>query len=256
MSSDDSSMKAGLFSLLGELADTRPYFSFAAVRSALGRLPLAGKPALLREYLSDAMDREIIHNAGRGWYSSLERVARLDPEPTAPLSASLAKRFPFMPHYVWSTQQLNPWMHHLLGKFVHLVHVESGGEQDVADYLRREGWNVVVNPTVRSGRDFAPGDRSVVIRGVRRAFDPRMEPRVETVLVDLLLENARLGLMDEGERQEMSRRLVTTHRVEVASLLARLGKHHRTAENLLGPDLEPIIGESGGKSPIVGHRKR
>ena len=94
-----SSMKSGLFSLLEELAGTRPYVSFAAVRSALGASSLAAKPGLLREYLSEAMDKKVIHGAGRGWYSSLKSTAVLDPEATASLRDSLAKGFPFLPHY-------------------------------------------------------------------------------------------------------------------------------------------------------------
>ena len=66
---------------------------------------------------------------------------------------------------------------------------------------------------------------------------------METVLVDLMLENSRLRLMDEGERQEMSHKLVTTHRVEMAGLLARLGKHRLDLAGLVGADTKPIIGE-------------
>ncbi|MCC5840389.1 MAG: hypothetical protein JJT96_09700 [Opitutales bacterium] len=48
-----SNMKGDLFSLLEQLGGgERPYVSFAAVRSALDGSPLAGKPALLRDYLS------------------------------------------------------------------------------------------------------------------------------------------------------------------------------------------------------------
>jgi hypothetical protein len=243
MKKPPASMKSILFSALEELARACPYFSFQMVRKALGDTPLAAKPALLREYLSEAMEKKVIHDAGRGWYSSLETPAVLDPEATAPLRGSLAKRFPFLPHFVWSTQQVNPWMHHLLGKSVYFVQVESDGEDDLAAFLRNEGWNVIVNPTAKTARDFAPGERSVVIRGIRRPFDPATEPRVETVLVDLMLENSRLRLMDEGERQEMSHKLVTTHRVEMAGLLARLGKHRLDLAGLVGADTKPIIGE-------------
>jgi hypothetical protein len=243
MNDASSSMKASLFCRLEELSGLRPYVSFQAVRAALEDSPLAAKSALLREYLSEAMEKKVIHDAGRGWYSSLETPAVLDPEATTPLRDLLARRFPFLPHYVWSTRQVNPWMHHLLGKSVQFVQVESDGEDDVAAFLRNEGWNMVVNPTAKTARDFAPGERSVVIRGIRRPFDPATEPRVETVLVDLMLENSRLRLMDEGERQEMSRRLVTTHRVEMASLLARLGKHRLNLAGLVGAETEPIIGE-------------
>lgn len=243
MNNATTNMKASLFSHLEEFAMLRPYFSFSAVRLALGKSPLAAKPALLREYLSEAMAKEVAHDAGRGWYSSLKTPAALDAEATAPLRVALAKRFPFLPHYVWSTRQVNPWMHHLLGKFVQFVQVESGCEDDVAAFLRNEGWIVIVNPTAKSAKDFSPGERCVVIRGIRRPFDPATEPRVETVLVDLMLENSRLRLMDEGERQEMSRKLLTTHRVEIASLLARLGKHRLDLAGLIGTETKPIIGE-------------
>ena len=243
MKEPPASMKMSLFSALAELARVCPYFSFQMVRMSLGDTPLSAKPALLREYLSEAMKKKVVHDAGREWYSSLETPAVLDPEATAPLRKSLAKRFPFLPHYVWSTRQVNPWMHHLLGKFVLFVNVESGGEDDVAAFLRNEGWSVIVNPTAKTAKDFAPGERSVVIRGIRRPFDPATEPRVETVLVDLMLENSRLRLMDETERQEMSCKLVTTHRVEIARLLARLRKHRLDLAGLVGADTKPIIGE-------------
>lgn len=243
MKEPPNSMKSSLFSVLAELAQAYPYFSFEMVRKAIGNTPLAAKPALLREYLSEAMATEVIHDSGRGWYSSLQRPAVIGPEATAPLRESLTKRFPFLPYYVWSTQQVNPWMHHLLGKFVHFVYVESGGEDDVAAFLRNEGWNVIVNPTAKTAKDFAPGERSVVIRSIRRPFDPATEPRVETVLVDLMLENARLHLMDEGERQEMSRKLLTTNRVEIAALFARLRDHKRNLADLAGSAEQPIIAE-------------
>jgi len=243
MNEASTSMKSGLFSLLKELAGIRPYLSFAQVRSALGESPLAAKPGLLREYLSEAMEKMVVYDAGRGWYSSLDKPALLNSEATAPLRGKLAKRFPFLPHYVWSTQQVNPWMHHLLGKAVQFVQVESDGEDDVAAFLRNKGWSVIVNPTAKTAKDFAPGERSVVIRGIRRPFDPSTEPRVENVLVDLMLENSRIRLMDEGERQEMSRKLLTTNRVEIATLLARLGKHRLDWVGLVGTETKPIIGE-------------
>ncbi len=52
MNEASTNMKSGLFSLLEEPAGTRPYFSFAEVRSALGESSLAAKPGLLRGYLT------------------------------------------------------------------------------------------------------------------------------------------------------------------------------------------------------------
>jgi hypothetical protein len=140
MNEPSTSMKACLFSALEELAGARPYFSFSMVRKSLENSALAAKPALLREYLSEAMEKK-------------------------------------------------------------------------------------------------------VIRSIRRTFDPATEPRVENVLVDLMLENSRLHLMDEGERKEMSRKLLTTNRVEIATLFARLRDHKRNLADLAGFAEQPIIAE-------------
>lgn len=66
---------------------------------------------------------------------------------------------------------------------------------------------------------------------------------MENVLVDLIYENSRLHLMDEGERQEMSRKLVTTRPVDIAAPFARLGKQRLDLADLLGSDIKPITGE-------------
>lgn len=41
----------------------------------------------------------------------------------------------------------------------------------------------------------------------------------------------------------MSRKILTTHRVEMAGLLARFGKHRLDLAGLIGADTQPIIGE-------------
>lgn len=243
MDSSGNNKKDSLFLRLRSLAREASYFSIHRVRAAIGADNLNLSPDLLREYLSEAMAKGLIHDAGRGWYSSLAEQAVLDGEPVRPLREALAKRFPFLPHYVWSTQQINPWMHHQLGKFVAFVFADGDGADDVAAWLRSEGWVVTLNPTAKSARDFAPGERSVVVRGIRREFDPAAEPKIDTVLVDLLLENGRLGLMDEGEFQELCRNLLTSKRVEMAGLLGRLRDHKRSWEELVGNAGEPIIAE-------------
>jgi hypothetical protein len=62
----------------------------------------------------------------------------------------MAKRFPFLPHYLWSTHQLNPWMHHLIGKPIRFLHADAGVERDLEEFLRAEGWDVLVNPTSKT----------------------------------------------------------------------------------------------------------
>lgn len=235
-------MKAALFRLLQELGKEAAYFSLDRVRNHLNQQNVKLTDHVLREYVSEAMQRGTIHDAGRGWYSAIPLEAVLDQALAAPLKTLLKNQFPFLPFYVWTSQQLNPWMHHLLGKSVHFVTVESDGSDELAEFLEREGWRVLLNPT-KSGTSPALDNQTAVIRGVRREIDMEAEPRIETVLIDLALENARLHLMDEAERQEMTRNLVVNNRVEISGMLTRLKNHKLLMEQFLGAADEPIISE-------------
>lgn len=236
--------KEKLYRILKILAEESSYFSIKRVRKVLEGKNLADDPDLLRRYLSDAMADGIVHDAGRGWYSSLGEQARLDPDLVRDLRMLLAQRFPLLPHYVWSTQQINPWMHHLLGKFVRFVYVESDAVEDMEEFLRQAGWDVTVNPTRKTASTVRPGDRSIVIRGVTREIDPAHEPRVENILIDLLLETPRLGLMDEVEFQAMTRNLITQSRVDIGFLLGRLSDHKKNWSDLVGNTKQLIMAES------------
>lgn len=237
-------MKDVLFRHLRSYANSEwTYISIEKIRRDLQADNLQFTPDLLREYLSEAMAQGVIHNAGRGWYSPLSERAVLDAGMVEPLRTKLAKQFPLLPHYVWSTAQFNPWLHHQLGKTIHFVVVDRDVTADVAAYLRQEGWSLTINPTAKQADEVHPGERSAVIRGIRRDFDARMEPRIETALVDLMLENRRLGLIDESERQDMTRNMLNTRLLDISGLFARLKDHKMAFADLIGASSQPIIAE-------------
>lgn len=243
-------LRHSLEQLLLSLSQSTSYFSIERVREALAAKRVEISDGLLREYLSDAMAKGVVHDAGRGWYSRIAESAVLDAAPIQGLRKLLREWFPFLPHYAWSTLQLNPWMHHLIGKPLAVVTVDRDDVDDVAAFLDDEGWRVHVNPTAKS--EVRPGDRSVVIRGIRREFDPEVEPRVETILVDLFLENGKIAVMDEAERQAMTRNLITNHCVDITHVLSRLTDHKRSFEELCGTVEEPIISEKQQNSEMIG----
>ena len=235
--------KERLSLLLQESSERFRYISLAWIREHLAQGGRVVSPTTLRGYLSEAMANGEIHSAGRGWYSALATPAALDAGVTAEFRALLAKRFPLLPHYVWSTRQINPWLHHTLGKETLFAHVQNDAIADVTAFLRQEGWTVMVNPTKKTGTDFLAGDRVVVLRGVRREIGTSNEPSVERVLIDLFLENRRLGFMDESDRREAPRGLISAMRVDMGLLVNRLNKHASSMKALIGTPLEPTIGE-------------
>jgi hypothetical protein len=228
--------KASLSQILGKVVAKHLYVSLAWVRA---RMP-AVSPNTLRGYLSEAMANGEIHSAGRGWYSPIAERAVIDSEPVAALGKLLAKRFPLLPQAVWSTAQINPWLEHTLGKETLFVNVPSDTVSDVAAFLRQSSWAVVVNPTKKSGVDFVPGEKQVVVRGVRRELG-EMTP--ERMLIELLLENRRLGILDEADRQAASRRWMSERCFDLGLMVKMMKRHGIKMEDITGRPVKPTISE-------------
>ena len=228
--------KASLSQILGKVAAKHRYVSLAWVRA---RMPEVSANTL-RGYISEAMANGEIHSAGRGWYSPIAERAVIDSEPVAALAKLLAKRFPLLPQAVWSTAQINPWLEHTLGKETLFVNVPSDTVSDVAAFLRQSGWAVVVNPTKKSGADFVSGDKQVVVRGVRRELG-EMTP--ERMLIELLLENRRLGILDEADRQAASRRWMSERCFDLGLMVKMMNRHGIKMEDIMGRPVKPTISE-------------
>jgi len=235
--------KKSLFRLLQQLSDERPYISFVQIKEACGADQIIENHDTLKGYLREAVKLGILHDAGKGWYTRLKKTAKLELDRSNPLPDLLKKRFPLLPFYHWSTQQVNPWMHHLLGKFVDFVFVDAEGAEDLAEYIRdHTEWNVILNPTAKSASTSSFREMTVVVRSIRREFDPETEPTVETLLVDLFTENNRLQLMDLAEFQQMALNLITSAAIDVARLQRRLGDRKKTLTDLLGNEATRHLG--------------
>ena len=190
------------FNLLGRLKERRAHFSLTEVQSAVNDAELSLTDGTLKVYLSEAVGKGLIHDAGRGWYSRLTEPLVLDPQPVRKLVRAVEKAFPLLDFSAWSTVQLNPWMHHLLAQPVHFLHVPREHLETVGDTLRNLGWDVSVNPGKQAAtRDIRPGEKMVVLRPTHSKQPPAQEhfAAPEQTLVDLLVETEALSLMDTAE---------------------------------------------------------
>jgi hypothetical protein len=235
--------KAGFHAMLGEMLEQAPYVSYEQLKSASMSGGIIQSEETLRDYLKQSVRTGVVHRAGRGWYTRLEKPAELNPELVEDIATRLEERFPLLPHYVWSTQQFNPWMHHLLGRAVVFVYVDAEGQEDVVEFLRNLGWAVTVNPSRKTGRDFAVRGKSVVVRGITREIESQ-KPPIETALVDLFTENERLPLLDEAEFRAMAGNLLSQHRIDVARIQRLLGDRKRTWVGFLGEEITQHLGIS------------
>ncbi len=122
---------------------------------------------------------------------------------------------------VWSTAQINPWMHHLLAQPVAFLHAPADTLESVGDTLRGQGWETAVNPTPSAGpKSVRPGEKMVVLRPTmsKQPTSQGRQDAIEKVLVDLVVESRRLALMDQSEAEGVVRQILSRHLVQVAEM--------------------------------------
>lgn len=207
--------------VLTRLKGESVYFPTAAIREAVKQANLPITDGSLKVYLSEAVAKGLLHDAGRGWYSRLSERVVVDPKPVAKLVRAVEKAFPLLDFCVWSTVQLNPWMHHLLARPVHFLYAPTDTLESIGDRLRSEGWDVAVNPgKAAAARDVRPGEKMVVLRPAHSKQPPARghQSAIEQVLVDLLVENEALGLMDDAEARAALTACTSSGLVQIAEL--------------------------------------
>jgi hypothetical protein len=204
------------------LTAVRPYFSMPELRAWLTRRHVPWTATTLNSYLHAFTSEGIVNDAGRGWYSTLAQPLTLDREHVAPTVALIEKEFPLLPFAVWSTQQINPWMHHMLGKFVTFVYVEKEGVGAVWELLKEKSYDAHQDPTKKEAdKTFSIRDTTLVVRAGSLSQAPIEGhfARPEKVLVDLAAELAVLPLMDASEFSALFRTVATAGRLEITSML-------------------------------------
>lgn len=207
--------------LLADLTRTSPYVSLETIRAALEARRLDLADSTLLNYLQEIVASGALHNAGRGWYSTLAQPLDLNRGAVQPVVDLIRGTFPQLGFSVWSTQQINPWMHHLLGKFVTFVHVEKEGVDTVWEFLRDAGYDAHRNPGKREAKTFSVRDKTVVVRPGTPAQAPveGAYAKPEKLFVDLASELEDLPLMDPAEFTALFLSASQSGRVDVSDLI-------------------------------------
>ncbi len=205
---------------LPELKTRCAYFDVGTLRAWLDGARVKWSAATLNRYMTELTDSGFVWNAGRGWYSFVSNVIELDAEPLAGILQALKERFPLLDFACWSTQQVNPYMHHLLGKYVTFVHVPRDAMASVYDSLRGLRYACHLNPTKREAqKTFSVEDKTVVIRPLLSKMPVKDRTlKAEGILVDLFIELDSLPLLDKEEFRGMATRMISANRVDFAEL--------------------------------------
>lgn len=233
------SNKARLFTrVLPELAAVTPYFSMETIIGRVAEAHLAIAEASLQSYMSEAMKKGIVHDAGRGWYSRIAATVALNTNPIKRIISRIEKAFPLLEFSCWSTEQVNPYMHHLLAKFVTFVYVDRDLMLTVFDEIQGwKGYRVHLDPKAADTGKFKVEDKTIVIRPSTSEAPPSLASHaasIEQLLVDLAVETETLPVMSLGEFQDMAWHVATSGRLMIPSLLRYARRNHRTQADVFG----------------------
>ena len=208
--------------VLAGLMRRSPYVAIDTIRRELSAQRVRIADSTLLNYLQEFVADGFIHSAGRGWYSILARRLTFDRAPVEPVVSLIKESFPALDFSVWSTQQINPWMHHLLGKFVTFVHVEKEGIGPIWELLRDAGYDTYRNPARREiAATFAVRGQTAVIRPGAPGQSPTDNHYAlpEKIFVDLAGEIKKIPLMDMSEFEMMFSNAIQSARLEIPVLL-------------------------------------
>lgn len=216
--------------LLPALKEISPYFNLETVSARLKEVGIEAPSATITTYLSQFISEGLLYDAGRGWYSRIEKPFALDTTPLKRLITKIKKAFPLLDFSCWSTEQINPYTQHVLNRFVRFVYADSDTLQAIAEELQGHGYKVLLDPGKKdASRDLSHGEDKVVLR---KAIHKQPQANIhvapiEKILVDLWYEAPKLNLMDQAEAQIVVENIVEAGRINMAAMLSYAGERRQ-----------------------------
>jgi hypothetical protein len=213
-----------------------PYFSLEAMRADLKAHRISVGAATLPRYLYDLVSEGVIFDAGRGWYSTLASSFVLNTVPVGELVQLLEPRFPFLDFAAWSTEQIAPYGHHLLARFVSFVYADKDAIESVGEALREAGYGVFVNPSKADRtKNFRIKDKTVVV--LPQKSDSPLDGKfaaIEKIMVDLYRESQTFNLVDMHEFRRIVLNIIGRFRISVGALVRYAERRDLTLDEFLG----------------------
>ncbi|MBU8849336.1 MAG: hypothetical protein KOO64_07305 [Desulfobacterales bacterium] len=200
-----------------------PYFNYDDIKKLLKEKKIQITNSSLKVYLHSLTKNKIIFDAGKGWYSSIEKQFDLDKEPIEDIIKDINQKLPLLSFSCWSTAQLNSFTHHIMSKFITFIHTDSDYISNTAEMLRGTGYNVYENPNkAEIEKQFSLIDKTVIIRPLisKQPDNNKNDAPIEKILVDFLIENKKLNIMEESEAGNVVKNVLISGRINLSALIS------------------------------------
>ena len=221
------------------------YFSYEAIREEL-KSRTSMENSTLQTYLSREIAAKRLSDAGKGWYSKIKQKFILDTKPLGQVFEILNQAFPLLEFSCWSTEQINSFTHHMLGKHILFVYVDTDAINSVHEILLDNGYNSYANPGKSEiEKIFRIAEKTVIIRPSVAKQPKSMNDvsPIEKILVDLFFENRKLNIMSPSEVELVIENALKSGTINLSSMLSYISRREMDIEAII-KDIR-IIKKSG-----------
>jgi hypothetical protein len=213
--------KKTILQLIEQAVTGKKYFSVGSIKRALKKVRNDIRPGTVNQYLYGMSKKGDVYRAGRGWYSSVPELFHPSTKSVDRIASMIKTKYPLLTFSVWSTEQLQPFTHHLMTTFTRFVCTDVDAMPSITGFLKEQGYQAYLDPKQKEAdKYFDPSQNAVVIRtSLTREPVEGSFAAAEKILVDLFIEKDRLSLIDGAEYGRIFRNLVLAYRVNIARLL-------------------------------------
>lgn len=216
-----------------KLVEQCDYVSIDQVRNYLEGEHVSFSDGTIKEYLYRLQRKNVVYDAGRGWYSTIEQPYQLKTGPVEELIEDMNDRFPFLEFCVWSTRQIASHYHHLPTKFHYFIYTEKNQMDAIYDYLVTEGENAYQNPRKPNKKHFETTEETYIVRpSISKQPCHDHLATIEKLLVDLYKEKEDLNFLSGREYIRIFENIVGHWRIQASKLISYANRRG-VRENLI-----------------------
>ena len=221
--SENYNKKFLLKEIIEKLKQTHKYFSYEEIKSCLKKENINIAPSSLKSYVFELVKNKVISDAGKGWYSSIEKPFELNTKSVKKIIKIIKGKLPLLPFSCWSTEQLNSFTHHLLSKFIIFVYTDSDYISNTAEILRNSSYNVYENPNkAEIEKSFRITVKTVILLPSIKK-QPQANNNcapIEKILIDFLMENRHYKIMESSEAEAVVVNAVNSYRINISRVFS------------------------------------
>ena len=166
------------------------------------------------------VEAKSIFDAGRGWYSTIATPFTPQYNSIRDITTQIGNQFPQLQYSVWSTEQLQPFAHHLMSMFTIFIYTDTDAINPVTKYLQGQQYIVYPNPRQSDVEKYVTvSNRRIIVRPlVTEGPVDGHYATIEKIIIDLFLEKDRLFLMDGAEYKRIFENLIFSNRINMGRM--------------------------------------